>query len=92
MRNEQLTRAMRMANESTQNLIVDFFELLRVADPLAAAQIVHGTILNLEYQVLSGAIALESPLLERTVTMMIRGLIPANLTATQPAHSQAGNH
>lgn len=92
LRNDQLTRAMRMANESTQNLIVDFFELMHIADPEAAAQIVHGTILNLEYQVLSGAIALESPLLERTVTMMIRGLIPANQPTTQPVHTQAGNY
>lgn len=79
LRNEQLTRAIRMANRATENLIVEFFELLQLSDPLAAAQIVHGTILNLEYQVLSGAVAIDSPLLERTVTMMIKRLIPAQL-------------
>jgi len=79
LRNEQLTRAVRMANRATENLIVEFFELLQLADPLAAAQIVHGTILNLEYQVLSGAIAIDSPLLERTVTMLVKGLIPTQL-------------
>ena len=84
LRNEQLTRAMRMANQANQALIHEFFNLLELADPEAAAQIVHGTILNLEYQILSGAIDAESPLLERTVTMMIRGLIPAKATATQP--------
>ncbi|WP_295802274.1 TetR/AcrR family transcriptional regulator [uncultured Microbulbifer sp.] len=91
LRNEQLTRAMRLANQSTQKLIIEFFELMNMADPQAAAQIVHGTILNLEYQVLSGAIALESPLLERTVTMMIRGLIPANQATTTPAPALTGN-
>jgi len=92
LRNEQLTRAIRLANQSTQKLITEFFELMNMADPQAAAQIVHGTILNLEYQVLSGAIALESPLLERTVTMMIRGLIPANQNATMSPPALAGNH
>lgn len=83
LRNEALTRAMRMTVQATENLIIEFFELLQLADPQAAAQIVHGTILNLEYQVLNGAIAVESPLLERSVTMMIKGLIPAEL---QQAH------
>lgn len=76
LRNEQLTRAVRMANQATENLIVEFFELFKIADPIAAAQIVHGTILNLEYQILSGAASLDSPLLERTVAMMLKGLIP----------------
>ena len=90
LRNEQLTRAMRLANQTTQKMITDFFDLLNIADSEAAAQIVHGTILNLEYQVLSGAIALESPLLERSVTMMIRGLIPIQQTSTIASHTQAG--
>ncbi|WP_105101858.1 TetR/AcrR family transcriptional regulator [Microbulbifer pacificus] len=77
LRNDQLTRAVRMANQSTERMIVEFFELLQVADPSAAAQIVHGTILNLEFQVLCGAVSIESPLLERTITMMIKGLIPS---------------
>ncbi|HEY8569311.1 TetR/AcrR family transcriptional regulator [Microbulbifer sp.] len=77
LRNEQLTRAVRMASQSTENMIVEFFDLLQMADPAAAAQIVHGTILNLEFQVLCGAVSIESPLLERAVTMMIKGLIPA---------------
>ncbi|WP_299598563.1 TetR/AcrR family transcriptional regulator [uncultured Microbulbifer sp.] len=79
LRNEQLTRAVRMANQATENMIVEFFELLRHSDPIAAAQIVHGTILNLEFQVLSSAVSIDSPLLERTVAMMIKGLIPASL-------------
>ena len=78
LRNEQLTRAVRMAYQATENMIVEFFELLRHADPVAAAQIVHGTILNLEFQVLSGAVSIDSPLLERSVAMMIKGLIPPN--------------
>ena len=77
LRNEQLTRAVRMANQATENMIVEFFELLRLDDPVAAAQIVHGTILNLEFQVLNGAISIDSPLLERSVTMMIKALIPS---------------
>ncbi|WOX06613.1 TetR/AcrR family transcriptional regulator [Microbulbifer pacificus] len=84
LRNEQLTRAVRMANQSTESMIVEFFDLLQVADPAAAAQIVHGTILNLEFQVLCGAISIESPLLERTVTMMIRGLIPSRAGENTP--------
>ncbi|WP_160154448.1 TetR/AcrR family transcriptional regulator [Microbulbifer sp. ALW1] len=89
LRNEQLTRAVRMANQATENLIVEFFDLLQVADSRAAAQIVHGTILNLEFQVLSNAVSLDSPLLERTVTMMIKGLIPAQVEedAQQPLAS-----
>lgn len=87
LRNEQLTRAIRMANEATEVLIQEFFTLLGLTDAQAATQIAQGTILNLEYQILSGAIALDSPLLERTVTMMIKGLIPASIplpeTATQ---------
>ncbi len=83
LRNEQLTRAIRMANQATETLIQEFFQLLGLTDPLAASQIVHGTILNLEYQILSGAIALDSPLLERTVTMMIRGLIPATIPVAE---------
>ncbi|SHF60894.1 transcriptional regulator, TetR family [Microbulbifer donghaiensis] len=85
LRNEQLTRAIRMANQATESVIGEFFKLLDLPDAQAAAQIVHGTILNLEYQILSGAIALDSPLLERTVTMMIRGLIPATVTVTEMA-------
>ncbi|WP_323846902.1 TetR/AcrR family transcriptional regulator [Microbulbifer magnicolonia] len=85
LRNEQLTRAMRMANQATEALIQEFFQLLELADAPAAAQIVHGTILNLEYQILSGAIALDSPLLERTVTLMIKGLIPATIGAEELA-------
>ncbi|MGL6160858.1 TetR/AcrR family transcriptional regulator [Microbulbifer sp.] len=83
LRNEQLTRVIRMANSANEALIQDFFELFELADPLAAAQIVHGTILNLEYQILSGAITIDSPLLERSVTMMIRGLIPATLPVAE---------
>ncbi|MCQ3828241.1 TetR family transcriptional regulator [Microbulbifer elongatus] len=82
LRNPQLTRAVRMANQSTENLIVEFFELLQLSDPLAAAQVVHGTILNLEFQILSGAISVDSPLLERTVTLMIKGVIPTSNAAT----------
>ena len=85
LRNEQLTRAVRMANQATENMIVEFFELLKLTDPVAAAQICHGTILNLEFQVLSGAVAIDSPLLERAVTLMVKGLIPA--TADAPATS-----
>ncbi|MFV8783822.1 TetR/AcrR family transcriptional regulator [Microbulbifer sp. SA54] len=90
LRNEQLTRAMRMANQANESLIIEFFEMLQFSDPQAAAQIVHGTILNLEYQVLNGAIDMESPLLERTVTLMVRTLIPSRIeplttsTTTQP--------
>ncbi|MFI2812423.1 MULTISPECIES: TetR/AcrR family transcriptional regulator [Microbulbifer] len=84
LRNEQLTRAIRMANQANQALIEEFFQLLDVADSEAAAQITMGTILNLEYQILCGAVDIESPLLERTVTMMIKGLIPAMATASQP--------
>ncbi|WP_231759607.1 TetR/AcrR family transcriptional regulator [Microbulbifer elongatus] len=80
LRNPQLTRAVRMANQSTENLIVEFFELLQLSDPLAAAQVAHGTILNLEFQILSGAISVDSPLLERTVTLMIKGVIPTSST------------
>ncbi|SEA36909.1 TetR/AcrR family transcriptional regulator [Microbulbifer marinus] len=85
LRNEQLTRAIRMANQATEAMIEEFFQLLGLSDTQAAAQIVHGTVLNLEYQVLSGAIALDSPLLERTVTMMIRGLIPTTMPVTEGA-------
>ncbi|WGL18122.1 TetR/AcrR family transcriptional regulator [Microbulbifer bruguierae] len=84
LRNEQLTKAVRMANQAIQNLIVEFFELLQLADPLAAAQVVHGTILNLEFQVLSGAISIDSPLLERSVSMMIKGIIPAQAETLAP--------
>ncbi|AMX01701.1 TetR/AcrR family transcriptional regulator [Microbulbifer thermotolerans] len=83
LRNEQLTRAIRMANHSTELLIQEFFQLLGLTDPQAAAQIVHGTILNLEYQIISGAVALDSPLLERTVTMMIKALIPATIPVAE---------
>ncbi|MBN8432426.1 TetR/AcrR family transcriptional regulator [Microbulbifer salipaludis] len=86
LRNHQLTRAVRMANQATENMIIEFFELLRLADPVAAAQIAHGTILNLEFQILSGATAIDSPLLERTVAMMIKGLIPP--TADTPESDQ----
>jgi DNA-binding transcriptional regulator YbjK len=85
LRNEQLTRAVRMANEATEGLIQEFFQLLSMADTAAAAQIVHGTILNLEYQILSGAISIDSPLLERSVTMMIKGLIPLTIPAAETA-------
>ena len=90
LRNPQLTRAVRMANQSTENLIVEFFELLQLADPLAAAQIVHGTILNLEFEILSGAISIDSPLLERTVSMMVKGVIPAQaeVAEQQPLHAR----
>ncbi|WP_308363670.1 MULTISPECIES: TetR/AcrR family transcriptional regulator [unclassified Microbulbifer] len=87
LRNEQLTRVIRMANSANESLVQEFFELLELADPQAAAQIVHGTILNLEYQILSGAITHDSPLLERSVTMMIRGLIPATLPVTEAARA-----
>lgn len=76
LRNEELTRAVGMAYQATEGMIVEFFKLLQLGDPLAAAQIVHGTILNLEFQVLSGAISIDSPLLERAIVMMIKGLIP----------------
>ena len=85
LRNEQLTRAIRMANEATEALIQEFFELLGLADSQAAAQIVHGTILNLEYQILSGSISADSPLLERTVTMMVKGLIPTSVHSSELA-------
>ncbi|MBY6191627.1 TetR/AcrR family transcriptional regulator [Microbulbifer agarilyticus] len=81
LRNPQLTRAVRMASQSIENLIVEFFELLQLADPLAAAQIVYGTILNLEFQILNGAIAADSPLLERAVSLMVKRLIPAQAVA-----------
>ncbi|MBY6212464.1 TetR/AcrR family transcriptional regulator [Microbulbifer agarilyticus] len=81
LRNPQLTRAVRMASQSIENLIVEFFELLQLADPLAAAQIVYGTILNLEFQILNGAIAVDSPLLERAVSLMVKRLIPAQTVA-----------
>ncbi|WP_299580166.1 TetR/AcrR family transcriptional regulator [uncultured Microbulbifer sp.] len=87
LRNEQLTRAVRMSNHARESLIQEFFHLLGITDAEAAAQIAHGTILKLEYEILSSSIALDSPLLERTVTMMVRGLIPA--TATQIAESAA---
>ncbi|WP_444883776.1 TetR/AcrR family transcriptional regulator [Microbulbifer sp. PSTR4-B] len=87
LRNEQLTRAVRMSSHARESLIQEFFHLLGVVDPEAAAQIAHGTILKLEYEILSGSIALDSPLLERTVTMMVRGLIPT--TATQVAETAA---
>ncbi|WP_066962379.1 TetR/AcrR family transcriptional regulator [Microbulbifer sp. Q7] len=86
LRNHQLTRAVRMANQATENMIIEFFELLRLPDPVAAAQIAHGTILNLEFQILSGATAIDSPLLERTVAMMIKALIPPTVEA--PADDQ----
>ncbi|MEW5248835.1 TetR/AcrR family transcriptional regulator [Microbulbifer sp. 2201CG32-9] len=85
LRNGQLTRAMRMANQATQALIQEFFNLLGLADPEAAAQIVHGTILHLEYQILSGSVDIDSPLLERTVTMMLKGLIPATIATPEKA-------
>ncbi|AQQ68639.1 TetR family transcriptional regulator [Microbulbifer agarilyticus] len=81
LRNPQLTRAVRMASQSIENLIVEFFELLQLTDPLATAQIVYGTILNLEFQILNGAIAIDSPLLERTVSLMVKRLIPAQTVA-----------
>ncbi|QIL91573.1 TetR family transcriptional regulator [Microbulbifer sp. SH-1] len=84
LRNDELIRAVRMAYQATEGMIVEFFELLQLADPVAAAQIVHGTILNLEFQVLSGAISIESPLLERAIVMMIRGLIPIGEEASVP--------
>ncbi|WP_250459447.1 TetR/AcrR family transcriptional regulator [Microbulbifer litoralis] len=84
LRSAQLTAAIRAANNATEALIQEFFELLGLADPQAAVQIVHGTILNLEYQILSGAASIDSPLLERTVTMMVKGLIPMGATATEP--------
>lgn len=77
LRNEQLTRVVRMANQANEQMVVEFFELLQVVDPVAAAQIVHGTILNLEFQVLCGSVSIDSPLLERTVTLMIRELTSA---------------
>lgn len=92
LRNEQLTRAMRMANEATEDLIQEFFQLLALTDPQAAAQIVHGTILNLEYQILSGAITIDSPLLERSVIMMIKGLIPAALPTTESAERSGADY
>ncbi|AOS96990.1 transcriptional regulator BetI [Microbulbifer aggregans] len=85
LRNDQLTRAIRMANQAAEAMIREFFEMLGLADSQAAAQITHGTILHLEYQILCGAVAIDSPLLERTVTMMIRGLIPATVGAPQTA-------
>lgn len=85
LRSPQLTVAIRAANRATEELIQEFFELLGLADSQAAVQIVHGTILNLEYQILSGAVSIDSPLLERTVTMMIKGLIPASVTADELA-------
>ncbi|SDJ70603.1 TetR/AcrR family transcriptional regulator [Microbulbifer yueqingensis] len=84
LRNEQLTRAIRMANRATQAMIEEFYQLLGVADSEAAAQITMGTILNLEYQILSKAVDIDSPLLERTVSMMMKGLIPATTNAVQP--------
>ncbi|GAA5524172.1 hypothetical protein Maes01_00726 [Microbulbifer aestuariivivens] len=86
LRNEQLTQAMRMANQAVESMIREFFELLGLVDPHAAAQIVHGTILHLEYQILSGAEDIHSPLLERTVTMLMRGLIPTATNVPQPSH------
>jgi len=83
LRSAQLTAAIRTANGASEALIQEFFQLLGLADPLAAAQIVHGTILNLEYQILSGAVALDSPLLERSVTMMVKGLIPTTIAVAE---------
>lgn len=83
LHNPQLASAMRAANRATEQLIQEFFQLLGLTDPEAAAQIAHGTILNLEYQLLSGAIAVDSPLLERTVTMMVKSLIPATLSVAE---------
>lgn len=83
LRSPLLTSAIRAANRATEALIQEFFELLALADTQAASQIVHGTILNLEYQILSGAIPADSPLLERTVTMMIKGLIPVTIPVAE---------
>jgi len=85
LRNEQLTRAVRMSDHAQESLIQEFFHLLGLTDPEAAAQIAHGTILKLEYEILSDTIALDSPLLERTVTMMVRGLIPATTPVAEAA-------
>ncbi|MDP5209784.1 TetR/AcrR family transcriptional regulator [Microbulbifer sp. 2205BS26-8] len=85
LRNEQLTRAVQMSNQAKENLIQEFFHLLGLTDPEAAAQITHGTILKLEYEILSGSIALDSPLLERTVIMMVRGLIPTVVPVVEAA-------
>ncbi|AWF79945.1 TetR family transcriptional regulator [Microbulbifer sp. A4B17] len=85
LRNEQLTRAVRMANHARESMIKEFFQLLGLEDSEAAAQIAHGTILNLEFEILSGAIAIDSPLLERTVTLMVNGLIPAATAVAETA-------
>ncbi|MFA0811192.1 TetR/AcrR family transcriptional regulator [Microbulbifer epialgicus] len=85
LRNEQLTQAVRMSNQARESLVQEFFHLLGLEDPEAAAQIAYGTILKLEYEILSGTIAPDSPLLERTVTMMVHGLIPATTPITETA-------
>lgn len=87
VRNPQLTKTVRLSGDASVELIREFFDLLQIADSGAAAQIVYGTIMNLEYQILSGAVEIDSPVLERTVTMMLKGLVPAVATTTETESS-----
>ncbi|MCH9691594.1 MAG: TetR/AcrR family transcriptional regulator [Gammaproteobacteria bacterium] len=75
LHNPQLVPVVRLANQLTERFIREFFDLLQLPDPCTAAQILHGTILNLEFQVLCGVMALSSPSLDSTIKLLIHGLL-----------------